>query len=136
MTIAAVAMGADVIEKHITLSRDQKGPDHFFALEPLELKRMVESIRTIERSIGDGIKLKIEKNEIEMLNNIKMGGIAKHDLFEGQILDKKEDILLRRNCNGMDAWSIYKAQYMIARRNIKKGEMLSNECIEIQDENN
>jgi len=50
IALAAVAIGADTIEKHLTLSRNQKGPDHFFALEPKEFKRMVKDIRTVEES--------------------------------------------------------------------------------------
>ena len=54
--IAAVAMGARVIEKHFTLNRDMEGPDHKASLEPEELKRMVESIRNIEMALGDETK--------------------------------------------------------------------------------
>ncbi len=54
--IAAVALGAKVIEKHLTLSRNQPGPDHKASLEPHEFKSMVTSIRNIEQALGDGIK--------------------------------------------------------------------------------
>jgi N,N'-diacetyllegionaminate synthase len=54
--IAAVAMGATVIEKHFTLDRTLTGPDHRASLEPCELKEMVQAIRNIEKSLGDGIK--------------------------------------------------------------------------------
>lgn len=56
VAIAAVALGACVIEKHFTLDRTLPGPDHRASLEPDELKLMVESIRNIERALGDGIK--------------------------------------------------------------------------------
>jgi|TARA_B110001469_G_C9643597_1_gene324431 N,N'-diacetyllegionaminate synthase len=56
VAIAAVAIGAVVIEKHFTLSRAMSGPDHGASLEPKELKKMVGSIRNIEIAIGDGIK--------------------------------------------------------------------------------
>lgn len=52
----AVAIGACIIEKHFTLSRKMKGPDHSFALEPDEFKTMVDNIRKIEKSIGSGVK--------------------------------------------------------------------------------
>ena len=54
--IAAVALGAKVIEKHITLDREMSGPDHAASTEPGEFKRLVESIRNIEKALGDGIK--------------------------------------------------------------------------------
>lgn len=54
--IAAVALGATVIEKHLTLDRDLPGPDHKASLEPNEFAEMVRGIRNIERAMGDGIK--------------------------------------------------------------------------------
>lgn len=54
--IAAVAMGATVIEKHLTLDRTMAGPDHLASLEPVEFAAMVKGIRTIELALGDGIK--------------------------------------------------------------------------------
>jgi N-acetylneuraminate synthase len=54
--IAAVAMGATVIEKHFTLDRNMEGPDHKASLEPAELKAMVQSIRHIEAALGNGVK--------------------------------------------------------------------------------
>ncbi len=54
--IAAVALGASMIEKHFTLSRQMPGPDHQASLEPDELKAMVSAIRNIERALGDGVK--------------------------------------------------------------------------------
>ena len=56
VAIAAVAMGATVIEKHFTLDRNLPGPDHKASLEPEELKSMVKAIRNIEVALGDGIK--------------------------------------------------------------------------------
>lgn len=56
VAIAAVALGASVIEKHFTLDRTLPGPDHKASLEPAELKAMVASIRNIEMALGDGIK--------------------------------------------------------------------------------
>jgi N,N'-diacetyllegionaminate synthase len=52
-----VALGACVVEKHFTLDRDLSGPDHKASLEPDELKRMIEGIRTVESAMGNGVKL-------------------------------------------------------------------------------
>lgn len=54
--VAAVALGATIIEKHFTLDRNLPGPDHKASLEPRELKEMVEGIRNVERALGDGVK--------------------------------------------------------------------------------
>ncbi|MGB1287808.1 MAG: N-acetylneuraminate synthase family protein [Aggregatilineales bacterium] len=56
VTVAAVALGAELIEKHITLDRDMPGPDHRASLEPIELIKMMEAIRNIEAALGNGIK--------------------------------------------------------------------------------
>ena len=54
--VAAVAMGAEIIEKHFTLDKEMDGPDHKASLNPEELKQMVVAIRHIEQALGDGIK--------------------------------------------------------------------------------
>jgi len=54
--LAAVAMGASIIEKHFTLDKKMEGPDHKASLEPTELKQMIIGIRKIERALGNGIK--------------------------------------------------------------------------------
>lgn len=56
ISLAAVALGATVIEKHFTLDRTLPGPDHKASLEPKELKSMIDGIRNIEEALGDGIK--------------------------------------------------------------------------------
>ncbi|MDA0849243.1 MAG: N-acetylneuraminate synthase [Verrucomicrobia bacterium] len=80
--IAAVALGATVIEKHFTLDRTMEGPDHASSLEPDELMQMVYSIRNIEKAMGDGLKMpsKSERDNIRIVRksivaskNIKVG---------------------------------------------------------------
>ena len=82
--IAAVAMGACVIEKHFTLDRAMEGPDHKASLEPDELKAMVQAIRHTEQALGDGVKrpsnceaknLKAARKSIVASRDIKMGEI-------------------------------------------------------------
>ncbi|MFX1383436.1 MAG: N-acetylneuraminate synthase family protein [Promethearchaeota archaeon] len=83
ISLAAISMGAKVIEKHFTLDKSQKGPDHHFALEPNELKEMVEKIRDIEKSMGDGIK---KPNKLELEENYKLARrsiIAAMDISKG-----------------------------------------------------
>ena len=63
---AAVALGASVIEKHITLDRTMKGPDHAASLEPFDFKRMVVGIREVEKALGDGIKRPMPSEEKTM----------------------------------------------------------------------
>lgn len=56
VTLAAVALGATIIERHFTLDRNMQGPDHRSSIEPLAFRKMVKSIRTVEMALGDGIK--------------------------------------------------------------------------------
>jgi N,N'-diacetyllegionaminate synthase len=65
--IAAVAMGASIIEKHFTIDNSMEGPDHKASLEPNELKAMVCAIRNIEKAMGNGIK---EPSKSESVNKI------------------------------------------------------------------
>ena len=80
--IAAVALGASVIEKHFTLDRSLNGPDHAASLEPNELKTMIEKIRNIENSIGDGIK-RPSKSEIKNIPIARKSIVAKLNIKKG-----------------------------------------------------
>jgi|TARA_B110000240_G_C13480647_1_gene445126 N,N'-diacetyllegionaminate synthase len=91
--IAAVALGAKVIEKHFTLDRSMAGPDHKASLEPNELKAMVTAIRNIERALGDGIKIpsKSEKKNIAIARKsiVASREIKKGEVFSGKNLTTK-----------------------------------------------
>ena len=73
VTLAAVARGASVIEKHYTMDKRLDGPDHHFALEPLELSQMVSSIREVEESLGSTIKRNLNCRSIISRNHISKG---------------------------------------------------------------
>jgi N-acetylneuraminate synthase/N,N'-diacetyllegionaminate synthase len=92
--IAAVAMGAEIIEKHFTLDRTMEGPDHLASLEPQELKQMVDCIRNIEQALGDGIK---RPNASEKMNSevVLKRIIAKQPIKAGDILNESNLALLR-----------------------------------------
>lgn len=92
--IAAVTLGASVIEKHFTISRKLKGPDHPFALEPAELKAMVRSVREAEVSMGSSIK-KRTKSEEEMYRLGRRSIIAATNIPEGTII-KQEMLEIKR----------------------------------------
>ena len=92
---AAVAMGAKVIEKHYTLDRTLDGPDHKFAIEPADLKIMIDKIREIELAMGDGIKNGPRKEEEEMFQKVRSSIIANKDLEVGHVLSR-EDVVIKR----------------------------------------
>jgi len=87
VSIAAVAMGATVIEKHFTLDRKLPGPDHAASLEPYELKEMVTSIRNIEIAMGDGIK-KPSPSELKNISIARKSLVAKKPIKKGEILSE------------------------------------------------
>jgi len=86
--IAAVAMGANCIEKHFTLDRGFPGPDHKASLEPNQLKNMVNSIRNIELALGNGIK-KPSKSEIQNIKIVRKSIVSKTKIKKGDILSEK-----------------------------------------------
>ena len=88
--IAAVALGACVIEKHFTLDRNLPGPDHKASLEADELKEMVKAIREVEKALGDGIK-RPTKEEEEIKKVARRSIVAKVDISKGAIIT--EDML-------------------------------------------
>jgi len=86
--IAAVALGACIIEKHFTLSRKQEGPDHGFSIEPQELKLMVRQIREVEKAMGDGAK-KVFQEEMENYEKARRSLIARAYIPEGTVITEE-----------------------------------------------
>lgn len=99
--IAAVALGACVIEKHFTLDRKMKGPDHIASTEPDEFKRMVQSIRNIEMSLGTGLKVPTE-TEKEIAKVVLKHIVARRMIAEGKVIDE-EDVCVKRSTDGLPA---------------------------------
>ncbi len=95
ISVAAVAMGAKVIEKHFTLSRKLEGPDHPFAIEPNELKVMVKQIRDVEKAFGDGKKLGPKPEEIEQYEKARRSIHAKVNIPKGTKITKDMLIIKR-----------------------------------------
>lgn len=97
--IAAVAMGAKVIEKHFTLDKNMEGPDHKASLNPEELKEMVKSIRNVEKSLGDGIKRCMD-SEKDTRKVARRSLVAKRDLKAGEVLTE-DNIGIKRPGTGI-----------------------------------
>lgn len=83
--VAAVALGAQVIEKHFTLDREMDGPDHKASLEPSELKEMIREIRNVEIALGDGEK-KPSESEKKNIPVARKSIVAKRDIAMGELL--------------------------------------------------
>ena len=97
--IAAVAMGAKIIEKHFTLDKNMEGPDHKASLEPDELKQMVDSIRNIEKALGSGTKRPAE-SEKKNIAIARKSIVAKTQIKKGELLTT-ENITTKRPGDGI-----------------------------------
>lgn len=99
ISIAAVAMGACVIEKHFTLDRSMEGPDHKASIEPDELIEMVKDIRCVEKALGNGIKevCKAEKKNIKIA---RKSIVAACQISKGMRLTE-ENLIVKRPANGI-----------------------------------
>ena len=97
--IAAVALGATVIEKHITLDRALPGPDHKASLEPAEFKNMVLAIRNIEVALGDGIK-QLMPSERENIEIARKSIVASKTVLKGEVFSEN-NITSKRPGNGI-----------------------------------
>ena len=99
--IAAVALGATVIEKHFTLDRKMAGPDHLASTEPREFKQMVESIRNIEKALGSGVKIPT-KTEKEISDVVLKRCVASCCIKKGDVFTEK-NVCVKRNDKGISA---------------------------------
>lgn len=122
--IAAVAMGARVIEKHFTLDKSMEGPDHKASLEPEELSAMVKAIRNIESALGNGIK-EPSKSEIKNINIARKSIVANCAIKKGEIFTES-NITVKRPGNGISPmkWDIVIGQSA-------KRDFIEDELIEI-----
>ena len=99
VALASVVIGARVIEKHFTLNKKDKGPDHPHSMEPHEFKFMVDSIREVERAMGSTRKEVVEE-ESETVFVQRRCLYARHNIREGQII-REEDIAVLRPALGI-----------------------------------
>ena len=120
--IAAVAMGATVIEKHFTLDKTMEGPDHKASLEPNELKQMVTSIRNIEKSFGNGEKIPSE-TEIKNLQVARKSIHAKCDIKIGDIFSD-DNLIAKRPGTGVSPMKWKDIIGTTANKNYKADDIL------------
>ena len=122
VSIAAVALGAKVIEKHFTLSRNMEGPDHKASLEPDELCLLVSSIRNVEKALGDGVKRAShseEKNKLIARKSL----VAIKEITVGELFDA-DNIGVKRPGNGISPMYWDEIMGRPARRAFKVDEQI------------
>lgn len=122
VSIAAVAMGASVVEKHFTLDRNMTGPDHKASIEPDELSAMIKSVRNIEIALGNGIKTCSPK-ECPNITVARKSIVAKRDIMKGEILTE-ENITTKRPGNGISPMKWFDVLGTSAVRNFGEDELI------------
>lgn len=121
--IAAVALGAKVIEKHFTLDRNLPGPDHRASLEPEELRSMIEAIRNIEKAIsGSGVK-EPSKSELKNKDIARKSIIALRPIKKGESFNE-QNLTIKRPGNGINPMKWDEVIGQIAPRDFKEEELI------------
>ena len=120
--IAAVAMGAEIIEKHFTLDKTMEGPDHKASLEPYELKNMVDAIRNVESSIGTGEK-KPSDSEVKNIEIVRKSIVAAKDIRTGELFTE-ENLTTKRPGTGISPMKWSDVIGMKANRDYSKDELI------------
>ncbi len=120
--IAAVALGAEIIEKHFTLDRSMDGPDHKASLEPKELADMVRAIRNIEKALGDGEKC-VTESERANLSVARKSIVAKIDIKKGEIFSD-HNLTTKRPGTGISPMKWNSVIGTVAIRDFQKDELI------------
>ncbi|NLJ05530.1 MAG: N-acetylneuraminate synthase [Exilispira sp.] len=120
--LAAVALGAKVIEKHFTLDRSMEGPDHKASMEPEEFRKMVSSIRNIEKCLGDGVK-KPSESEKKNINLVRKSIVASKVIRKGEIFSES-NLTVKRPGNGLSPFLWDKIIGKIAQKDYYTDEQI------------
>ena len=118
----AVSLGCKVVEKHFTLSKKLKGPDHRASLEPQELERMIILIRDTEKMLGSNNKI-ITKSEQKTKLLVRKSLVAKNDIKKGEIFSKK-NITAKRPGRGISPFKINNFLGKKSSKNFKKDQFI------------
>lgn len=128
--VAAVVLGAVMLEKHLTLDRGRGGPDNDVALEPEEFAEMVKAVRTAEKMLGDGEKRVLPEEE-KWRESARKSIVAKIDISSDSIIT--EDVLtIRRPSGGLspEFWDVVMGKKV--KQDIKKGTFITREMLELK----
>jgi N,N'-diacetyllegionaminate synthase len=122
--VAAVALGATIIEKHFTLDKNLPGPDHAASLEPIELKAMVDAIRNVEQAIsGSGKKIPSE-SELKNIGIARKSIVARVSIKKGEIFTEN-NLTTKRPSNGISAMQWEEVVGKTASHDFEQGQLIS-----------
>jgi sialic acid synthase SpsE len=122
VTVAAVALGAVVIEKHLTLDRNLPGPDHRASLEPDEFRQLVTAVRQVEAALGDGTKAPA-RGELVNAPVARRSLVAARDIRRGEIFTS-ENVAVKRPGTGASPMRYWEWLGKVAERDYKKDQLL------------
>lgn len=125
VAIAAVAIGATIIEKHFTLDKSMKGPDHKASLEPCELRSMIRAIRNIEKVMGNGIKMPT-KSELKNINIVRKSIVASREIKRGEHFTE-DNITTKRPGDGMSPMRWNEILGKVAKRDYIQDDIIEKE---------
>ena len=120
--IAAVALGAEIIEKHFTLDRNMEGPDHKASLEPDELKAMVSAIRNIELALGDGHKT-VSESERKNIVVARKSIVAAKNIKAGEVFNEN-NLTVKRPGNGISPMDWEKVIGKTAKKDFVEDQLI------------
>ncbi len=120
--IAAVALGATVVEKHFTLDREFSGPDHKASLEPDELARMIIGIRNVETALGDGEK-RVQDSEMKNIDVIRKSIVAAQTIKKGEFFTST-NITTKRPGHGISPMKWQQVIGTVAKRNYEEDDAI------------
>lgn len=120
--VAAVAMGATVIEKHFTLDRTLPGPDHIASLDPMELRAMVDAIRNVEKALGSSVK-KVSASEGKNINVARKSIVASKAIRKGETLSE-ENLTVKRPGSGISPMKWDEVMGIQAKRDFEEDELI------------
>ncbi|MEA3315625.1 MAG: N-acetylneuraminate synthase family protein [Campylobacterota bacterium] len=130
--IGSVCMGAKIIEKHFTLDNNMSGPDHWFSINPIELKKYIDDIRFIKNALGKA-ELKPTDKEIEMRKTVQRKIVAKNTIVKGELITKN-NIDYKRvdniDNNGIDPKNFLFIENRTAKKDIQKNETITLEILQ------
>lgn len=121
--LAAVALGACVIEKHFTLDKEMEGPDHKASLDPCELQNMVDGIRKVEQMLGSGIK-QVSQSEKDNLLIVRKSIVAARPIRKGEMFTE-ENITVKRPGTGINPMRWNEVLGMAASQDYEADEMIN-----------
>ena len=122
VAIAAVALGACIIEKHFTLDRNLPGPDHKASLEPEELKAMIVAIRNIEIALGDGIK-RLTPSELRNKPIARKSLVASRAIKAGEVFSA-QNMTAKRPGTGISPMRWDELMGQVAQKNYNEGDLI------------